>query len=65
MTEADKNRVTGCGSVGKTIASQTEDQPLESSHHQILIFNCRYLKNENKIIKEAGNVPIFFKKETK
>ena len=52
---------SGCGAVGRAVASDTRGPGFESSHWQLLlnIYYCR--KDENKE-KEAGNGP--FKKTT-
>ena len=53
---------SGCGSVGRAVASDTRGPRFESSHRQKIILNiyCQlYWKDENKE-KEAGNGP--FKK---
>ena len=57
---------SGCGSVGRAVASKTRGLRFESSHWQTFI-NIEhlytvnlYLKDENKE-KEAGNGPFFFK----
>ena len=43
---------SGCGSIGREVASYTSDSQFESSHQQILfIFNCismRNWKDDNK-----------------
>ena len=55
---------SGCGSVGRAVASNTRGPGFESSHRQLLLniylllTVCR--KDENKE-KEAGNGPIFKK----
>ena len=54
---------SGCGSVGRVVASNSRGQRFESSHQQKFILNiyCQlYWKDENKE-KEARNGP--FKKE--
>ena len=54
---------SGCGSVGRAVASNARGPRFESSHRQKFIFNiyCQlYWKDENKE-KEAGTGP-FFKK---
>ena len=51
---------SGCGSVGRAVASNTRGAQLESSYHQSLIMNIltvTYRTEENKE-KEAGNGPI-------
>ena len=56
---------SGCGSVGKTVASDTRGLRFESSHRQNLywtLFTDNW-KNENKE-KEAVNGP-FWKKQSK
>ena len=59
---------SGCGSVGRAVASNTRGPQFESSHRQknylyikhLFTVNCDW-KDENKE-KEAGNGPYFFKK---
>ena len=58
---------SGCGSVGRAVASNTRGPRFESSHRQKFIYTLNisllstvYRKDENKG-KEAGNGP-FFKK---
>ena len=60
---------SGCGSVGRAVASDTRGPWLESSHWQkfiyilnICLLSTVYWKDEHKE-KEAGNGP-FFKKKT-
>ena len=59
---------SGCGSVGKAVASDTRGLRFESSHRQkfiyilnICLLSTVYWKDENKE-KEAGDGPFFFKK---
>ena len=58
---------SGCGAVGRAVASDTRGPGFESSHRQLLLniylllTVCR--KDENKG-KEAGNGPFFFKKKS-
>ena len=53
-------RGSGCGSVGRVVASDTRDLRFEPHHRQYLIYQLIYQlcnrKNENKE-KEAGNGP--------
>ena len=52
---------SGCGSVGRAVASNWRGPRFESSHREKFILNiyCQlYLKDENKE-KEAGNGPSF------
>ena len=52
---------SGCGSVGRAVASNSRGPRFESSHREKFILNiyCQlYLKDENKE-KEAGNGPFF------
>ena len=52
---------SGCGSVGRAVASNSRGPRFESSHREKFILNiyCQlYLKDENKE-KEAGNGPSF------
>ena len=55
---------SGCGAVGRVVASDTRGPGFESSHRQLLLNSyllltvCR--KDEHKE-KEAGNGPFFFK----
>ena len=57
---------SGCGSIGREVASDTTGPRFESSHRQLLLYQyflltiCR--KDENKE-KEAGNGPFFEKTE--
>ena len=54
---------SGCGSVGRVVASDSRDPPFESSHPQIFILNinCQlYWKEENKE-KEGGDCPFLIK----
>ena len=57
--------ISGCGVVGRGVASDTRGPGFESSHQQLLLniylllTVCR--KDENKE-KEAGNGPFFLKK---
>ena len=58
---------SGCGSVGRVVASDTRGPQFESSHRQKIIYilnicllSIVYWKDDNKE-KEAGNGP-FFKK---
>ena len=56
---------SGCGSVGRAVASNSRDPQFESSHCQKFILNtyCQLCwKDENKE-KEAGNGPFFNKVE--
>ena len=56
---------SGCGSVGRAVASNTRDPRLESSHWRYFkdnTFTVKYTKY--KKIKEAQNDP-FLKKENK
>ena len=54
---------SGCGSVGRAIASNTRDPRFESCHQQNLSTNCIIEEEENKE-KETGNGPPFsLKKE--
>ena len=59
---------SGCGSVGRAVASNTKGLQFESSHRQkfiyilnICLLSTVYWKDENKKEKEAGNGP-FLKK---
>ena len=53
---------SGCGSVGRVVASDTRGPQFESSHRQNLLNICLlstvYWKDKNKE-KEAGNGPFF------
>ena len=55
---------SGCGSVGRAVASDTRDPRFESNHRQknyilnICLLSTVYWKDENKE-KEAGNGPFF------
>ena len=56
---------SGCGSVGRAVASDTRGLQLKSSHRQKIIYTLNlcflstvYLKDKNKE-KEAGNGPFF------
>ena len=49
---------SGCGSVGREVASDTRDPRFESTHRQIFIFKLYNRKDKNKEKeKEAGNGP--------
>ena len=55
---------SGCGSVGRVVASDSRGPQFESSHRQKFILNiyCQlYWKDKNKE-KEAGNGPFLKKK---
>ena len=54
---------SGCGSVGRAVASSTRDPWFESRHWQNFIYQLYNRKDEN-IEKEAGNGPSL-KKEKK
>ena len=65
IRQKDANKHTyedsGCGSVGRAVASNARGPRFISSHQQKFIFNIRYLlywKDENKE-KEAGNGRFF------
>ena len=47
---------SGCGSVGREVASDTRDPRLESRHQQNFIYRLYNRKDDNKEI-EAGNGP--------
>ena len=51
---------SGCGSVGRAVASNTRDPRFESRHRQSFIYQLYIRKDENKE-KEAGNGPSFKK----
>ena len=50
---------SGCGAVGRAVASDTRGPPFESSHQQNLYELSTVLKIKKK---EAGKGPIFLKK---
>ena len=60
--EARKRLGSGCGAVGKAVASNTRGPGFESSHRQLLLniylLLTVYRKDENEE-KEAGNGPFF------
>ena len=56
---------SGCGSVGRGVASKSKGMQFESSHQQKIILNiyCQlYRKDENRE-KEAGNGPFLKRKK--
>ena len=66
-TKSNKHSETGCGSVGKVVASNCRGPRFKSYHQQKFILNiyCQlYWKDENKV-KETGNGPFFESKHSK
>ena len=47
---------SGCGSVGRAVASNTRDLSFKSRNRQNIIYQLYNRKDENKV-KEAGNGP--------
>ena len=63
------NMCSGCGSVGRVVASNSRGPRFESSHRQNFIYMLNICllstvcwKDENKEKKGAGNGPFFIKK---
>ena len=60
---------SGCGSVGRAVASDTRGSRFESSHWQtfisdIYLFTVNCIEKMKIKKKEAGNGPFFIKKTT-
>ena len=54
---------SGCGAVGRAVASETRGPGFESSHLQLLLNIYLLLtvcRNDENKQKEAGNGPLFF-----
>ena len=51
------NKCSGCGSVGRAVASNTRDLRFESRHLQNFIYQLYILKEKTKKDNEAGNGP--------